>query len=67
MNKEKVDVLFGRHPNRGFAQVDGGSDASDCTGVRNLQPVHRLGSIGDFFGYAQIVVEITDECVQSHL
>ncbi len=67
VNKKKVGVLFGRHPNRGFAQVDGGSEASDFTGVRDLQPVHRLRSIGDFFGDAEIVVEIMDEGVQSHL
>src|SRR5438105_13594835 len=44
----------------------GRSDATDFAGVCDLQPVHRLWRIGDFFGYAQIVVEIVDERVESH-
>ena len=66
MNEEKVGVLVDGHSHRGFTQVNGRSDATDFAGVCDLQPVHRLWRIGDFFGYAQIVVEIVDERVESH-
>ena len=66
VNEQPVGPGLGSHPDRRFAKIDSGGEASDLAGVGHLQPVQRLGRIGGLVADAEVVVQVTNELVQAH-
>jgi hypothetical protein len=63
MNEETVGVVLGRQTDRGLAEIHGGGEPVDVTGIADLQAIHRLGRVSDFFGDTEIVIEKTGQTV----
>jgi len=63
VDQEAVGVLICCLTNGGLAQIDGGSETIDLARVADLEAVERLGCVGHFFCYAEILIEKTDQSV----
>ena len=60
VHQEQIDLLVGRHSNRGLVQVHGGAHPGHLARVRHLQAVERLGDI-PHLPHVQVVVQIPSE------
>ena len=60
MHQQEIGALLCRHAHGGFAQVHGGRCSTHRAAVRHLQPVERVGRIGNV-GDPQVAIEVRDQ------